>query len=110
MQITKVIFSSGPSHSNGRLINTWIIKQIKLLEETNGEEGSYMKIDTSVLEDFTYTNMNQIFCFSSQSVLNWKVVSFFIWYQKLIHYVPMCNHPSIQKYQIMFLIISDKCK
>ena len=67
-------YTLGPSRSNGRLINTWVIKQLQLLEETNGEEGNYININTTSLEEFTYTNMNQMFCFSSQSVIDWKVI------------------------------------
>ena len=53
--------------------NTWVIKQMNLYRDSEGEHGNYIKIETAVIPNFSYASMHEVFCLSSQRVLNWKV-------------------------------------
>lgn len=46
---------------------------MNLFEDSDGEQGNYMKIETEVIEKFDYRQMHEVFCLSSQTVLDWKV-------------------------------------
>ena len=48
---------------------------MNLFEDSDGEQGNYIKIETEVIQKFDYRQMHEVFCLSSQTVLDWKVSS-----------------------------------
>ena len=46
---------------------------MNLFEDSDGEHGNYIKIETEVIQKFDYRQMHEVFCLSSQTVLDWKV-------------------------------------
>ena len=46
---------------------------MNLFEDSDGEQGNYIKIETEVINKFDYRQMHEVFCLSSQTVLDWKV-------------------------------------
>ena len=46
---------------------------MNLFEDSDGEQGNYIKIETEVIQKFDYRQMHEVFCLSSQTVLDWKV-------------------------------------
>ena len=52
----------------------WRIDQHHLYKDSRGEEGNYIEIETVVKSEFTYSDMHNVFCFSSQTISDWEVI------------------------------------
>ena len=59
----------GPEKVGNQPRVKWVVKVLK----NDDEDGNYLTIDTELPSTIKYENMDQVFCFSSQTVSGWKV-------------------------------------
>ena len=59
----------GPEKVGNQPRVKWVAKLLK----NDDEDGNYLSIETELPSTIKYENMDQVFCFSSQTVSGWKV-------------------------------------